>query len=284
MADSAEHDELLEQAARLKALPAFPAAVRQYIVGMAQFRQSPRLVNKLVSYDTRWRVVGYLLYLHADRERFGPEGGATYSALLEICTARREASPRVLKTMLALLQVTGFIQARRGSADRRLKFHSPTERMDRFVKLWLSYAVGALDSLEPAMQRTMMLEHDKGFADRFLVSGRRDHVTGTPPADRMPEFIGFYGAIEGASAVTLVVMLADIDGTPLPSRAAIARRFGLSKTQVSNVMAAGEAIGFFTLDAAGVPAATPHLRETFAKWISIELAFYAQHMQLARDG
>ena len=284
MAERAEQDELLDEAARLKALPGFPAAVRQYIVGMAQFRQSPRLVNKLVSYDARWRVVGYLLYLHADRERFGPEGGATYSALLEICIARREVSPRVLKTMLALLQVTGFIQARRNSEDRRSKFYSPTERMHRFVKLWLTCAVGALDLLEPAMQRTMMLERDKGFADRFLVSGGRDHLIGTPPADRMPEFIGFFGAREGASAVTLVVMLADIDGTAVPSRAVIAKRFGLSKTQVSNVMAAGEELGYFALDAAAAPAATQHLRETFAKWISIELAFYAQHMQPASDG
>ncbi len=91
--------------------------------------------------------------------------------------------------------------------------------------------------------------------------------------------MALYGARDGAGAVVLTVMLADIDGTPVPSRAAIAKRFGLSKTQVSNIMALGEAQGFFTLDDIGVPAATQRLRDSYASWISIELAFYARHMQ-----
>jgi hypothetical protein len=44
-------------------------------------------------------------------------------------------------------------------------------------------------------------------------------------------------------------------------------------------MAAGEAFGYLGLGAAGVPAATPYLRQHFRKWVSIELAFYAVHMQ-----
>jgi hypothetical protein len=261
MMDLAEPDELLAHAARLLALPAFPRAVREYTVGLARFREAPRLANKLISYDTRWRVVGYLLYLAADRERFGTDGGATYGRMLEICTRRQEVSPRVLKTMLALLKFTGFVETV-SAADRRSKMYRPTARMDQFVDLWLSYAVSALDILEPDMQRTRLLREDPGFSDRFLVSGGRDHLANTPPADRMPEFMALYGARDGAGAAVLAVMLADIDGTPVPSRAAIARRFGLSKTQVSNVLAAGEAKGFFTLDGAGVPAATAHLRDS----------------------
>jgi hypothetical protein len=280
MMDLAEPDELIAHAARFAAMPAFPQAVREYTVGLARFRESPRLANKLISYDTRWRVVGYLLYLAADRERFGMDGGATYGRMLDICTRRQEVSPRVLKTMLALLKFTGFV-ATVGSADRRSKLYRPTARMDQFVNLWLSYAVSALDILEPDMQRTRMLREDPGFPDRFLVSGGRDHLANTPPADRMPEFMALYGARDGAGAAVLAVMLADIDGPPVPSRAAIAKRFGLSKTQISNVLVTGAAKGFFTLDAAGVPAATAHLRDSFGSWISIELAFYARHMQPA---
>ena len=281
MTKAAEQDELMTQAARLAALPAFPQAVRQYTVGLARFRESPRLANKLISYDTRWRVVGYLLYLAADRERFGASGGATYGRMIEICTQRQEVSPRVLKTMLALLKFTGFVETVRSDTDRRSKMYRPTARMDQFVDLWLSYAVAALDTLEPDMQRTRMLREDPGFADRFLVSGGRDHLTGTPPADRMPEFIAFYGARDGASAAVLSVTLADIDGTPVPSRAAIAKKFGLSKTQIGNILDIGETQGFFTRDGGGAPAATAHLRDSFGRWISIELAFYARHMQPA---
>jgi hypothetical protein len=280
MMDLAEPDELIEHAARYAALPAFPQAVREYTVGLARFRESPRLANKLISYDTRWRVVGYLLYLAADRERFGIDGGATYGRMLEICTRRQEVSPRVLNTMLALLKFTGFVETV-GSTDRRSKLYRPTARMGEFVNLWLSYAVSTLDILEPDRQRTRMLREDPTFPDRFLVSGGRDHLANTPPADRMPEFMALYGARDGAGAAVLAVMLADIDGTPVPSRAAIAKRFGLSKTQISNVLSVGEAKGFFTLDGAGVPAATQRLRDDYASWISIELAFYARHMQPA---
>jgi hypothetical protein len=280
MTKGAEPDELAELAARFAALPAFPQAVREYTVGLARFRESPRLANKLISYDTRWRVVGYLLYLAADRELFGADGGATYGRLLEICTRRQEVSPRVVKTMLALLKFTGFVETV-SSTDRRSKLYRPTARMDQFVSLWLSYAVSALDLLEPDRQRTRMLSEDPGFAERFLVSGGREHLTGTPPADRMPEFMAFFGARDGAGAAVLSVMLAAIDGTPVPSRAAIAKKFGLSKTQVSNVMATGEGLGFFTLDGGGVPVATQYLRDSYGRWISIELAFYARHMQPA---
>jgi hypothetical protein len=274
-----EPDPLLAQAARFAAMPAFPAAVREYTVGLAGFRRTYRLVNKLISYHARWRVAAYLLYLNADRERFRPEGGATYSNLLEMCSRRQEISPRVLKTILALLQLTGFVKARRGSRDRRLKFYQPSECMDGFVRQWLGYGTRALDILEPEMRRGQMLRDDHGFPDRFLVSSGRAQLNATPLVERMPEFVAFFGARDGAGAVLLAILLANIDGTPVPSRAELARTFGFSKTQVTNVLALGETQGYFVLDAAGVPAPTQHLRDSHNKWISLELAFYAHHMR-----
>lgn len=278
--DSSE-DLLMAEADRLRALPAFPGAVREYTVGLARFREAPRLINKLTSYDARFRVNGYLLYLHADQERFGPDGGATYGRLFELCTRRNEVSPRALKTTLAMLKLTGFIQTVRSDADRRLRYYRPTARMFGFVEQWLTYAVNALDALLPEGQRARMLRDDPTFVQRFLVSGGRDHSMGEPPADRMPEFISFFGSREGAATVIISVMLADIDRTPLPSRAQIAKRFGLSKTQVASIIEDGTRLGFFALDGTAVPAATPYLRDSYARWISIELAFYARHMQQA---
>lgn len=81
-----------------------------------------------------------------------------------------------------------------------------------------------------------------------------------------------------AAAVVLAVMLADIDKTPVPSRAHIATRFGLSKTQTSTVIGEGVRIGFLMLDETGIPKPTPSLRESYGRWISIELAFYVRHM------
>jgi hypothetical protein len=281
MTKAVEQDDLAAHAARLAALPVFPTAVREYTVSLMRFRRGSRLFNKLISHNARWRVAAYLFYLHADRERFGPDGGATYGNLLEMCSRRQEVSPRVLKTVLALLQLTGFVKAKRSAIDRRSKFYQPTERMEGFVQQWLGYGTKALDTLEPEMRRAQMLRDDPGFADRFLVSSGRAHLTAIPLVERMPEFVAFFGARDGAGATLLAIMLADIDGTPVPSRAELAKAFGLSKTQVSNVLIAGETLGYFALDDAGVPAATQHLRDSFRRWVSLELAFYARHMQPA---
>ena len=186
METSDRPDTLLDDAARLAARPGLDAAVMQYSIGLCQSRRAPWIVNKLVSHDARWRVIGYLLYLHTDRERYGPEGGATYGQLLDLCTRRREASPRVMKTVLTLMQITGFVQTRPSSVDRRVKYYQPTDRMAPFMRLWLTYAVEALDILEPEWQRTRMLHDDPDFIDRFLVSGgrapSRRHAAGRPLA------------------------------------------------------------------------------------------------------
>ncbi len=273
--------DLLGEAAALRALPVFEQAVHEYTRGLARFREAPRLINKLTSHEARFRVVGYLLYLHVDHERFGPEGGATYARLLELCTRRQEVGPRVLKTTLTLLKLTRFIVTQRNPVDRRSVYYRPTHRMYGFIHQWLAYAVNALDALQPELRRAQQLKDDQGFVDRFLVSGGRDHIEHEPPADHMPEFIAFFGGREGAGALIIALILAVHEGAPPPSRQGVARRFGLSKTQVSNLMVEGQGLGFFAVDDAGALVPTARLNEDFRRWISIELAFYARHMRPA---
>lgn len=277
-AANARSEPLLAEAERFRTDPAFPQAVRAYTAALARFREAPRLINKLISYESRFRVTGYLLYLDADRELFGATGGATYKNLHELCTRRNEVSPRVLKTTLALLKLTGFVETVRSRTDRRSKSYRPTARMFDFVRQWLGYAVASLDALAPRMKRGDLLKNDATFIARFLVSGGRDHAANTPPADLMPDFIAFFGSREGAAAVILAVMQARFDDAAVPARAQIARRFGLSKSQVTNIINDGMRLGYFTEETRGQLLPTPHLREDYGRWISIELAFYARHM------
>ncbi len=272
-------DPLLIEAAALRALPHFPQAVREFADGLARFRESMRLFTKVLANETRFRTVRFLLYLDADREQFGDDGGATYSRLLDLCTRRHEISPRVLKTTLALLTLTGFVETSRGKTDSRQKFYHPTARMLGYARQRLSHAARALDVLEPHVQRLRMLEDNPEFFRRLVASGGRASIDGQPPAELMPEFMAFYGGQEGAAPLVFTVTLADIDGEAVPSRAAIARRFGLSKTQVSTLIAEAVRLGYFTLDDKGVPAATPELRGSFQRWVSIELAYHARHMR-----
>jgi DNA-binding PadR family transcriptional regulator len=278
------HDPLLAEAAQLRASRAFSAAVREYTVAVAHFRETPRLLNKVIASETRLRLGAYVLSLASDHETYGPLGGATFTRLLELCEQREELSPRILKTTLALLKLTGFVRTTKNESDGRSKTYQPTARWVDFVKRWLPHAVNALDALQPDMQRARMFAEDPDCLRRFLASAGREHMTGIPLIDRMPEFTCFFGKREGGIPVVLSVMQSDIDGTPLPSRAQVAKRFGLSKTQISKIIAEGTSLGFFTIDDAGVPVATAYLRDSYTRFLSIELAFYARHMQPVREG
>lgn len=274
-------DPLLAEAAQLRASPGFPAAVREYTVAIARFREAPRLINKLMASETRFRLTAYVFCFAAYYERHGPLGGVTYTQLLDLCAQREELTPRTLKTTLTLLKLAGFVKTSRNPSDRRSKSYHPTQRMVDFVRSWMPHAVNALDAVQPQMQRAQMLAQDPDFIRRFAAAAGHAHASGIPLIDRMPEFTSFFGKREGAIPVVLAIMLSDIEGTPLPSRAQIARRFGLSKTQVANMVAEGTALGFFSTDETGTPCATAHLRNSYARFISIELAFYARHMQSA---
>lgn len=280
-ADDDLNDPLLAEAAQLRASPAFAAAVREYTVAIARFREAPRLIHKLMASETRFRLTAYVFCLAADHESHGPHSGVTYTQLLRLCAQREELSPRVLKTTLALLKLAGFVKTSRSTSDRRSKSYHPTERMTDFVKKWIPHAVNALDVLQPEMQRAQMFAQDPNFIRRFAAGAGREHATGIPLIDRMPEFTCFFGKREGAIPVVLAVMLSDIDSTALPSRAQIAKHFGLSKTQVSNILIEGTGRGYFSTDETETPRATAHLRESYARFVSIELAFYARHMQPA---
>lgn len=272
-------DPLLAEAAVLYAHPAFPLAVRDYAAGLVQFRRNSRLINKLGAHEVRLRAIGYLLHLSALSRSDGGDGGVSYGQLLELCVERRgEVSPRVLKTMLALMDFAGFLESWRRAADRRVTVYRPTPRMLAYARQWFHYAAVALDRMAPALRREQRLASDADFLNRLLVDAGRDHAEG-PPAERMPEFIGYFGGREGAGAVVARLTLAAIDGEPVASRAALAREFGLSKTQVSQVIAEGVQIGYLTLDSASLPVLTPKLDEAHRRWISIELAFYARHMR-----
>ena len=280
-ADADPNDSLLAEAAQLRASPTFATAMREYTVAIARFREAPRLINKLMASETRFRLTAYVFCFAAYYERHGPHGGVTYTQLLELCAQREELSPRLLKTTLTLLKLAGFIKTLRHPSDRRSKSYHPTPRMVDFVKSWMPHAVNALDAVQPDMRRAQMLAEDPDFIRRFVAAAGHEHATGIPLIDRMPEFTCFFGKREGAIPVVLAVMLSDINGTPLPSRAQIAKRFGLSKTQVSNMIAEGSRLGFFATDETGAPRATTYLRDSYGRFISIELAFYARHMRPA---
>lgn len=269
-------DALLLEAGRLAAHPAFETAVRTYTAGLVRFRESSRLINKLSAHEVRFRAVGYLLHLGAVSRVGGGDGSVRYGQLAELCAG--EVSPRVLKTMLALMRLAGFVESRRDAADRRITLYRPTDRMLGFARTWFRHAAEALDEVDPQLRRAERLTSDRRFLDRLLVDAGSDHAA-APPAERLPEFIAFFGGREGAAAVVARLALSEMGGAAIASRAALARQFALSKAQVNEVIADGVRRDFLELTDGAMPALTDRFRALYRRWIAIELAFYARHMR-----
>lgn len=271
-------DPLLDEAGALRTDPRFGAAVAAYATGLVRYRESIRRFGKLSANELRMRAIGYLMHLSAAGRLAGGDGGVSYGSLYRLCVEGGEVNPRVFKTMLALLGVAGFVRSWRDPADRRIKFYRPTARMTDYARRALLPAAAALDCLAPAADRARRLVTDDLYFARLLVSAGRGHAE-SPPADRMPEFIGYFGRREGAGPVVTRLIEARHGGSPIPSRAALARQFGLSRTQVAEVVAEGMRLGYIASGADGLPVTTPRLEDHFGRWVSIELAFLARHMQ-----
>lgn len=274
----AEDDEVMQVAKRLRDHPQFPAALRRYTEGVTQFRAGPRLLNKLISYKARFHVVGYLMYLDADRERYGPYGGATYARLLDVCTRWQHATPRTLKTVLALLKLARLVRVEHTPDDARVKLYRPTDHLFSFVITWLTYALSALDCIDPAGDRVSKMKADFDFVRGYQVRGGRAYVEGESVTDRAPNLKHFFER-DGGFPVLAGTMQAYFDDAPSPSRNELARRFSLSKTQVGNIFEDGFVRGFYERDAEGAIVPTPSLIDEYARYASIELAFTAVHFR-----
>jgi hypothetical protein len=154
-----------------------------------------------------------------------------------------------------------------------VKIYTPTERLLAVARLRLEPIVAALQVLQPDIPRAAALRNDPGFLMRAVyLGGHSDHAISFL-ISCLPEFTAFSGSREGAAPVVYAVMLADMDAAPLKSRTAIAKEFGLSKTQVWSVFAEGERLGYFAGQGDAVPVATDRLRRDYANWTALELAF-----------
>ncbi len=272
-------DTLAGEAEALRDHARFDRAVAAYLDGLIRWREGSPLLHKLSANKARMHVAGYLLHLSAASSVAGGDGGVPYGDLHALCAGEKAGvGDRVLKTMLALMTLARFVDRWRDPSDRRVRFYRPTRRMFDHARLAYGYAAEALDAVEPAMERRRRLQSDQDFFRRMLVSAGSAHAA-SPPDLLMPDFIGFIGNCEGAGPVLAAIMRSEMLDRAVQSRSALAGRFGLSKSQVNRIVAEAGARGYLDVDGRGVPATRRALRDTFSRWISIELAFHARHMR-----
>lgn len=271
--------ELRAQADELKALPNFQDCVRRYTGDIAAFREATRPFGKLIANEDRFRVINFVFPLWAQSVASGGTGALTYGTIFEICR-RGEVTPRVLKNTLAMAVHLGFLSRQPNPADRRSWLYAPTDLMTLFPHQWLVPAALALDDLIPGQSLTERLRNDPRVLIHFFLSAGREFDSGIQPTKLVPAYMHFCGHREGAPLLAMALLAAEMDGLPYPTRSEVALRFGLTKSQVTNVVTAGVELGFLSLSN-GAAHPTEAMRIANSDWVAAALAFLHHHLHSA---
>lgn len=279
-AASAAEDPLAGLAMRILAHRNFDRAVLHYVSTALSWRSGHYLLNKISGTHARSMIVGYLMMLHYEAEASGGEDGATYVKILDVINRRRErkdCSPRVLKTVLAILRLAGLVAEERSRSDRRLKFYRPTPKMIAMLQDWYRQTFGCFDVLFET--------------DRFAARTRSDplalrHVilsVGRPYVELDLQVVGHDPHIydlfttEGGFIVASALVDAHLRGTPTDSARAISAKYGSSPSQVRQVLKDLSRRGLIDVDETGRPLSQEGLVARYRAHVAREMALYARY-------
>lgn len=269
--------QLRDEAAHLQSLPTFPEALGTYVVELANYREASRPFGKLIANEDRYRVVNFICAMWAEIIAAGGRGAMTYGQLFEICR-RGEVTPRILKTTLSLATFSGFLTKSPNPDDRRSWLYTPTPLMMEHPFRWGMANALALDQLLPGKRRVeRMQRRNRDDVIHLLRSAGREFAAGVQPMTVQLDFMEFWGHKEGAALFSLGLLSAEARGLPRPSRAQLATRFGLSKSQVTHLVATGRQLGLYTLEG-GEVTPTDLLRAQHAEFAALCLVFLEPHM------
>lgn len=269
-------DPLAETAAWIRALPNFEAAALHYISGALSWREGSRLINKLSSSHARSLIVGLIAYLHFEREAEGGDG-ATYPALWRYVLHRKSCGAGVLKTLLALLRLAGFVSVRRSDDDRRLKLYRPTDKMLRFMRGWYAQTFGCFDIIDPGHGYAQRVWDDHGFLAHVVVSIARPYYGRDIRLTEHFPLIHTLCTMDSGFTTAATLVEAELTGAPIAAPQVLAARFGSSISQARNVLRTLAESGLVALSDQGRVVDAKPLAGLFMDYIARELALYGRY-------
>jgi len=255
----------------------FPEALRHYATSLLGWREGPRLVNKISSTHTRSQIVGYLMFLHYETPRNDRLTGPTYMRLLALCERRRDCSPRVLKTVLAMLRLAGLVSVSRSTADRRVKFYRPTAKLIDMMHQWYSQTFGCFDILTAnGMNYAQRAGSEPQFLQQVILDIGRPYIEDGILLIRKFPLIYDLFSMDNGFIVCASMVRAHLDGAPAPSPAAIAKAFGSSASQMRNVLRHLNELHLVELSENGKVRDCSALVNLFSQSVARELSLYAK--------
>ncbi len=275
----------LQRAEEIRQYETFQPALRRYAMSMLRMYRGTPVLNKVVNEQGRFLISSLALQLHLHRDPAVPGAGLTRTRLRELCAAHGVASTGRVTAFLALMRFAGFLSAAAGSADRRAKVLVPTARMMGHVRLFTLVQLQAVDALVAGADHVRRLERDPTLVERFNRAAGGYFLRGCRLPDAFPE-LEVFTAVDAGYMVLMALFLqlpADQDGRALPGVVDLpygpaARRFGVSRSHMANLMRNAEAAGFLTAERSGGRGLRIHaaLITLVERWFAAQMALMAK--------
>lgn len=214
--------------------------------------------------------------------RWRDDGGAlpTLTALQKVVGL----SPRQSVDFVAMLATHRFITVECAPNDRRAKLLAPCANLIAAIGRSGRLFVAAADGIERRADRSAGLS-DHGRLGRLLMrSASMVLASGSllspfPRVLRFAERTGGYPLLAAVMGAYYAIHVPHApEGSTLNARA-LAQRFGVSPTHVSNLLSESRQLGWFSIGSDGaLTALADDLREEFEQWSAWQMAHYTALM------
>jgi hypothetical protein len=280
-----------EAIAAFRAHPDFPRhALKLARMFIEQFAGN-RFLNLIANDRGRIMLAQAVLYLHYTRDPHDPASGLTSSRLKTFCAQQGICSPGRAAAMLAVMRMSGHVVQAPAVKDRRVHLLMPAKKLlDQFAVRWMAY----FDALAQMMPQTADIaraaRQSDAFVKAFVCQLVGHYVAGERLMDHMPPRLGVFTEANGGSLMFISLFAADAgDGVPRGGRhvqmpiSELARRFGVSRAHVKQVLKAAQGQGLLTLDdgtGKGIHL-SPQFIDAVYQWFAVMLALELHTGQMA---
>lgn len=229
--------------------PHFDLARTRFLRAILELYGKDVFLNKLLMEAARTVVFGIITVLSAS---FAPEDRDTWPTLANVkrLTAPfSQSSPRRIEHIVQRLLSVGYLEQVPAPDDKRAKLLVPTDSFLAHDQHWLNAFYQPLDDLLPTGEYARPLAGDRDFQ----VAQRRASLAFIPHSAavlmRNPHILLF--ATRDAGFLILAQIVLDLQNSTTSTYEQLARRFGVSRTHVRQLLQDAANLDLLTLSGRG---------------------------------
>ncbi|MEA3109228.1 MAG: hypothetical protein QOI88_3833 [Gammaproteobacteria bacterium] len=266
--------------------PRFAEARVALIDAMLALYEHEPFLNRLLLEAGRNVVFTVIMCLHARYREDDPATWPTLRLLTQEMAGFGLASPRRIADLVSRLVKTGYLEQRPLARDRRIRILTPTETMIEQDLDWLVSHYAPLQVLYPDPGYVPIMRRDRKFQQKHRLVAASLFPFAAQLLARNPTMVQFMVREAGMMIVIKLLQLGGPDvGAALEiSYADVGARFGVSRTQVRNLLEEAEQGGLVRLSRGKAQSVQllPPLVEAFDRFIADTMAGHDLVYRLAQ--